>query len=226
MIVSLISGGAGYLNGARALAVSLIDHEPTLPRMLLVENGAYNDKQIRLAEDAGWTIRIVSPVRPPACEYRSPRWPRTFTKLHAWSVDSPLAVFIDADCLAVQPFYQSITQRNFVDIVACWVAKGGSRFNSGVFAFRPGGSLSESMITEIQTTDPTKTDAAGSEQSYLNIRFPAWTQMPDRYNYRWWERDPKGLAIAHIRPHPWSGKKTHLAHSRIVALWKESLARS
>jgi len=227
MFISLISGGGGYLDGARSLAVSLRDHDPQIPRLLLVEAEAYTDSQIEAAKAAGWGIRVVDPIRPPPCEFKAERWPRTFTKLHAFGVDTDMAIFIDADCLVMQPVWQAIINRQFDQIAACWVRKGGDRFNSGVMAIRPRQSLYEDLRSDIETSHPDKTDAAGSDQSFLNLRFPSWTQIPDRFNYRWWAREPKNLAIAHIRPHPWVvDAASPPARDVVMQQWADALARS
>ena len=230
MIASFISGGEGYLNGARALAVSLIDHEPQIPRLLLVEDNNYSDRQIRSAEAAGWAIRIVEPVRSQPCEYVAPRWVRTFSKLHVWSVDAPLVVYLDADCFALHPFYAAITAHTFETVAACWVAPADKnpRWNSGVFAVRPDPDLAASMIEEVRTGDPAKIKVTHSDQGYLNYRLPKFTRIPDRYNYRWWKElrqlsdsDP---AIAHIRPYPWTGTRVNSAHQQVCDSWCRALA--
>lgn len=228
MIVSLISGGLGYLDGARALGMSLRQHEPHVPRILLVEDKAYSDQKIRLAEKAGWAVRVVAPVRPKAkVDYYAKRWPRTFSKLHIWGIESERAVYIDADCLVVQPFWEQLAFRDFERIAACWVAKGSSRFNAGVMVIKPCKQLHEKFVDDVTNGDPALTHVAGSDQSYHNLQFPVWTQIPDRFNYRWWSVKPGNLAIAHIRPHPWSKKKpVSQYHKAVIEQWSKFLKKS
>lgn len=227
MIVSLISGGAGYLEGAKALSVSLQDHEPNIPRLLLVEDGKYNDTQIQSAERSGWSIRIVSAIRPPKCKFKAKRWPMTFTKLHIWNVDTQRIVYLDADCFVLQPFFLQITCREINNLGACWVVNKSPRFNSGVMVIDPNKNLFDSMVHEVTYGDPSVTQVAGSDQSYLNMRFPNWTQIPDRFNYRTWSSRPGNLAIGHIRPHPWSNKTWPSQHYKsITEKWREALSRA
>lgn len=228
MIVSLISGGFGYLDGARALGVSLQEHEPNAPRVLLVEDGAYSDQKIQLAERAGWAVRIVSPVRPKAkVAYYAKRWPQTFSKIHIWGIESERVLYIDADCLVMQPVWDQLAFRSFDRVAACWVEKGSTRFNAGVMVIKPSKDLHEAFVDEITNGDPKVTHVAGSDQSYHNLKFPEWTQIPDRFNYRWWSNRPGNLAIAHIRPHPWTKAKSASEHYNDVVLkWKRCLSKA
>lgn len=224
MYVSLISGGAGYLKGAIALGRSMQRNDPQAERLLLIEEGAYNNRQIDYAtRKGGWKIKMVDPVRPPPCDFKAERWPQTFTKLHVWGVDAERIVYVDADCLVVQPSYAKLIGREFENIAACWVARGSTRFNAGMMVLDPDRQLADELIYRIQNEDPKKTDAAGSDQSYLNLMFPQWTQLPDKFNYRWWERPPGDLHIAHIRPHPWTNRIGSRYHSQIKQKWKNHL---
>lgn len=224
MYVSLISGGAGYLKGAIALGRSMQRHDPQADRLLLVEAGAYSKKQIDYAaHKGGWETKVVEPVRSPPCQFKAARWPRTFTKLHVWGVDADRIVFVDADCLVVQSTYEKLIHREFTSVAACWVARNSPRFNSGVMVLSPDTELARDLIDTIRTKPPEETGAAGSEQAFLNIRFSEWTQIPDKYNYRWWERPPGDLHIAHIRPHPWTNRIGSRHHTQIKRKWKNHL---
>lgn len=224
MFVSLISGGVGYLKGAIALGNSMRKQDPEVHRLLLVEIGAYLDSQIDWVRQAGWEIKMVDPVRPPACKFKAKRWPQTFTKLHIWGVDASKIVYIDADCLVVKPVYEKLTSRRFENLAACWVSRGSKRFNTGMMVLKPDKAMAKQMIQQIRKDNPKKTGAAGSDQAYLNLVFDKWTQLPDKFNFRWWERAPGDLHIAHIRPHPWSGRKGSANHDRIISLWNRHLA--
>lgn len=229
MIVSLISGGTGYLSGAMALASSIIDHDPGVDMLLLAERGAYTARQLKMCENAGWDIDEVDPVRSPDCKFRAARWPMTFTKLHVWGVDADKVIYLDADCLVVRPFYDDLIDRKVDNVGACWVKRGNkNRWNSGMMVLEPNTSLRDEMIHEITTFPPEQTDAAMSDQGYLNLKFRRWTQLPDKFNWRWWDRWPGDLRIAHIRPHPWRFEKTKqgTTYSAIHQQWKDSLHRS
>lgn len=228
MIVSLISGGSGYLKGAKALGVSLQDHEPSTPRLLLVERGAYGPDAIASVEGS-WNIKIVDPIRPKASvRYIAKRWPRTLTKLHVWDVDASQIVYLDADCLAVKPFYSVLTNVPMTNLAACKVTHKSHRFNSGMMVLCPNSTLFQLMVQEVTHGDPKLNGVAGSDQSYLNKKFGRdWTQVHNGFNYRTWNIRPRNLIIGHIRPHPWSGKLWKTFHfMRIIDRWKEALLRA
>jgi alpha-N-acetylglucosamine transferase len=173
-------------------------------------------------------IQIVHAVRPKAkVKYYAKRWPMTFSKLHIWGVESDRAIYIDADCLAVQPFWNALAYREFDRVAACWVVRGSNRFNAGMMVIKPSKQLHEKFIDDVTNGDPALTHVAGSDQSYHNLQFPNWTQVPDRFNYRWWANKPGNLAIAHIRPHPWGKSQMPSPHYKKIAdQWRACLARA
>lgn len=225
MLVSLISGGSGYLQGAKALAASLQKHEPTVPRLLLVEDKCYNDKQIQSAETAGWNIKIVPPVHTIKVKFKAERWPRTFSKLHVWNIETKRLIYLDADCFVLKPFYEKLIHRHIINVGACWVARDSKRFNAGVMLLEPNPVLWEQMISDVREKPDSITNVSMSDQGYLNTIFQQWTQIPDKFNYRWWKRKPGDLHIAHLRPHPWTRKPDNYMLP-IYNQWKSALTAS
>lgn len=225
MILSLVSGGDGYIQGAIALGVSLNYHEPKRTKVMMVEDGNYTDAQIKQMEAVGWTIKIVEPIRSPPCEFKAERWPRTFTKLHMWDFEPQRAIYIDADCFVLKPFYKSLINRHITNLGGCWVSRNSPRFNAGMVIIRTDPELAAELRHTITHSPPEETDAAWSDQGFLNKRFKEWTQIPDKYNWRWWKLNPpQDLTIAHLRPHPWTGIKSFPHYMRVLKLWQRALA--
>jgi len=218
---SLISHGQDFLNGAAVLGLSLKKYEPSIDRILLVEEGQYGAGHIRMAESAGWQCRIVHPIRSQPTEFAAERWPYTFTKLHVWNItDYDKVWYMDADCCAHETGFSWIFNKDFSTVLACSVTgeAGMKRFNAGVMVLKPHAEVFAGMHHRI-TTEPAKsTGAKLADQGFLNIYFDHYTQMSNKYNNRHWDKPVPGVAISHQRPHPWAKKERPKA---LIPYWKE-----
>lgn len=226
-IVSLYSGkDRGYLFGLAALGQSIKRYANHLPMRVIWESGSLRRYDVIKLQAIGWETVEVDPIRTKKCKYKAARWDCTFTKLHVFNqTDFSKVLFLDADCLLCSNEAGLLLDRKVDRMNACWVCRQTpDRFNSGVMLFEPSRDTYLELRSFAENAEPRENGAAGGDQSLLNIKFQnQWFQIADKYNQRHWNRHKPNVAIAHLRPHPWRGRKPLVHQVPYIELWKECL---
>jgi hypothetical protein len=93
--------------------------------------------------------------------------------------------------------------------------------------FEPSRKTYDDLRDFAENSSPRENGAVGGDQSLLNIKFAGqWDQIADTYNQRHWGCPKPGVAIAHLRPHPWRGRNTLVHQQPYIDLWNRSLTAS
>lgn len=224
-IVSLFSGSdIGYYQGLLVLGKSLDAWTPKeADRVLFVENGSLSKWRLHVLALHGWQIREVEPIRSQPCKFKAQRWPYTFSKLYAHSLEEyDKVLFLDADCMVVGEYYERVfgTDISKEKIAACWVTRNSPRFNAGIMLIEPSMERFKDMYHKITTLPAEETHAAGSDQSFQNLYFnTTYVQLPDKYNLRHFRTVDQDARIVHLRPHPWRKAKFSEAIKPWINKW-------
>jgi len=240
-IVTMISGGDGYVKGAKALRAAIAKHMPDITPAIMVEDKAYSKAVINNLTASGYEVHVVPPIRTKACEFKADRWPRTFTKLNLWNLPYDQIVYMDADACPFKPFDALFTIPG--SLAATHVIPTGKRFNSGMMVLKPNAAIHAELVDMAVNGDPVKIAARLGDQGVLNVYFKKnFMTLPDRYNYRAWQTDPKKLdrpteflegkwcdmphdvVIGHLRPTPWSGRQGANNLKPYIAKWNKYLS--
>jgi lipopolysaccharide biosynthesis glycosyltransferase len=206
-VCTLATGPLGFLHGAMAQKIALEKVHPELEHIVIVERDAYQPAYLSEVVRLGSKVLAVPSIRPPKkVKYVTSRWKFTFTKLHIWSlIDYDTLVFLDADCIPLQPFFSQVTDFQDKDLVAAPVKfNTPGRFNSGVMGLRPSTDEYNALIERMNSMPES---LKLSDQGLLNDHFIGrLRQISLRYNMRTWSARSHNCAIAHLRPKPWGSR--------------------
>lgn len=196
----------GYVQGAIAQLAALKELSPGIDNYIIIEQGHYDKQIYSNLEKLGYIVLDKPPLRPTRkVRYVASRWRHTFNKFYIWTLtDYDRVIFLDADCLPIIPsFEQHMLDLQDKELSASRVnIKANTRFNSGVMCIKPSINTYNRLLETLHTQAP---GAELSDQGLLNIFFKAYKQLPDVFNMRRWNnRVIPNVAIAHLRPTPWT----------------------
>ena len=223
-VVTLATGSIGFLKGAAVQALALQRIHPEVKHITMVENNHYKKCALDFLEKSGTEILTLPRIRPPKkVKYVAARWEYTFSKLHIWNLTQyPSIVFLDADCLPVQPFIDVLTNFQEHSLIAAQVnRKSIGRFNSGVMGIIPDRNTYKELLDYLNSMPDL---LKNSDQSLLNSYFHGKHQTVSlRYNQRQWLRYGDTCAIAHLRPKPWETKRPNKFAKKHYNTWNKLL---
>lgn len=212
-----VKGAIAQLAAIKALVPSEIDN------YIIVEDGHYDKEIYNQLEKLGYKILAKPALRPiRSVDYVTHRWKYTFNKFYIWTLtDYDRVIYLDADCLPIVPnFHIPMLDLGNKQIAASRVkASTPNRFNAGVMSIQP------SLTTYGQLLEILQTTAAGAEladQGLLNIFFQEYNMLPDRWNMRSWNNIVyEDIAIAHLRPTPWTRTTGSRGWMKYRAIWEQ-----
>eukprot|EP01041_Mallomonas_annulata_P010096 gene10096-21036_t len=203
-LVTLVSGagdkGVGYMQGAVALAQSLIDIGCILPRVALVTPEVRKDVLHALA--VFWHIEYVSPIEcvtKPQYSLKDTfeipydstdhevilktkvsesyienidRWKHSCTKLAAWNLTKYHRIlFMDSDMLAVGPVHDALYKYSNATFLASPETYPPDTFNSGFMVISP----SQKTFKRLLNLNTKEGSIDGGDQGLLNrVLCPDW----------------------------------------------------
>lgn len=176
--VTVVSGD--YHHGARALAGSLraVSDVPLIALCTPeVDTGALLASGIHVVDVPA--IRN-SRLAPGSTATAQARFAATFTKLHAFRLDTlDRVVYVDADAVVLRSIDDLFAGDDFAAVPDAGLdLPDGRTFNSGVFAVTPSRALFDRMIAALPSTP----SADGGDQGFLNAFLETWRPLPLEYN--------------------------------------------
>lgn len=224
-IVTLASGGDGFLDGVRAIGSATDELMPGYTKAVMLEDGAYPESVHAELRRGGYVVHVVPPIRTKPAEFAAARWPRTFTKLNLWSLPYRKVVYFDADACPFKPFPELFDVEH--RLAATHTAKQYlKRFRSGMLVLDPDPVVYAELRDFAENGDPIENGAKLGDQGLLNIYFGTdFHSLPWRYNWCEWKRPKCPAIIGHLRPTPWSRREGKPSMRPYVARWRKWLRR-
>ena len=149
---------------------------------IVLHTADIREEMLALLRAENWLPIEVS-VLAPETGALLPKYAKSFTKLHLWSLTQfKRIIYLDADMLVLSPISEL-----FIDCKSplCAVADVpqviANKFNAGLLVLAPSLQTYQSMLAEMETFSTSTRKYAFAEQDYLNDVFPF---LSERFNLR------------------------------------------
>jgi hypothetical protein len=86
---------------------------------------------------------------------------------------------------------------------------------------RPDAETFAQLHATITQRPASETNAAESDQGFLNVFFRKFDKLPDKFNWRYWDGGiTAGVVVSHLRPHPWTDPPKKPGQAKSLAEWE------
>lgn len=201
-IVSLLSGGSGFYQGAIGLIAMLKKYAPQYEHTLLIESHKYTEVAKEYLVSIGWNLLSVKPHRSQDTQFTAQRWPNTFTKINLWNLDFTKVIYLDLDAIPFSDITSLDNVTNDDKLYASVFPGKWYKFRSGLMVLKPDKQIYCDLV-KLLTLDTDINRAKHGDQGLLNVYFEDnFTPLETKYHVV--ERPiPADTIIRHLIPKPW-----------------------
>lgn len=230
---TMLTDGAGYVDGAVKLGASVRQHTSTPLDMvvLVLDNKPLAKETWMRLRATGWQRCVVERIAPLNEKGTFGRFRDQFTKLHVWGMTMyDTLLYLDLDTLALRPIDGLLRTRLGEKKIGVARDYGGGKwrpgFNMGVFLIHPNAE-EHARLLNLQKGGEIKFDTAMSEQGFLNVVYRnEWYDIGFKYNANlaifsqdrsYWDKHENDIRIVHYTMNkPW---KCSRAYNRPCSWW-------